>query len=78
MCWQSLHWSTSEEGKTTVRSLVVRILKNPIILGAIAAIVCLLLGIKIPATVNGVISSMSETCSVMAMITLVHLFNRWE
>ena len=62
-------------GKTTVRSLVVRILKNPIILGAIAAIVCLLLGIKIPATVNGVISSMSETCSVMAMIILGASFN---
>ena len=57
-------------GRTSAGDMIIRILKNPIILGALAAIACMALGIQVPKQVNSVISSMSDTCTVMAMIIL--------
>lgn len=57
-------------GRTSAGDMLIRILKNPIILGALAAIACMALGIQVPKQINSVISSMSETCTVMAMIIL--------
>ncbi len=62
-------------GRTDYKDMVLKIAQNPIILGAIAGILALLLGIKVPASIEKVISGMSDATTPIAMILLGASFN---
>lgn len=62
-------------GKVSPLSMVKKIFTNPIILGAIAAIIAMALHITLPHAVNSVVSSMSDATTPIAMILLGASFN---
>lgn len=62
-------------GKTSVTKMITKIIKNPIILGAVMAVIVISLGIKLPHAVDGVVAAMSDATTPMAMILLGTSFN---
>ncbi len=57
-------------GKADIIRTAKKVLKNPIILGAIAAGIVMLLGIRLPAAVEQTISTLSDCTAPIAMILL--------
>ena len=57
-------------GKVDVVQMLKKILTNPIIDGAIAAAVVMILGIKLPAPVESTVTSLSDATSPIALILL--------
>lgn len=57
-------------GKANIRSIAKKIATNPIILGAVAAIICIVLKIHVPSAINQTISGMCNATTPMAMILL--------
>lgn len=57
-------------GHVGVGDIIKNIFKNPIIIGALAGIVALLLHIKLPGAVSSIISDMSSVTTPMALILL--------
>lgn len=62
-------------GKANIKSILKKIATNPIILGAVAAIVALALHIHVPDSINQTISGMCNATTPMAMILLGASFN---
>lgn len=63
-------------GRADLRSVLKKILTNPIILGAVAAILALTLNISVPSAVNKTISGMCDATTPIAMILLGASFNK--
>lgn len=57
-------------GKIRRSQIVLRILTNPLILGAIAGVLAALFGLRLPRTIDSVIGQMSDVCSPLALIIL--------
>lgn len=62
-------------GKADLKSVARKVLTNPIILGALAAIAAILLHIHVPSAINQTISGMCNATTPMAMILLGASFN---
>lgn len=62
-------------GKTSASNMLRKIITNPIIQGAIAAVIVIMAGIRIPKSVDSVVSAMSDATTPMAMILLGASFN---
>lgn len=56
--------------KSTGWQIAVDVLKNPLIVGGLAALAVMLLGIQVPETLHMTIVTLSDTASPMAMILL--------
>lgn len=63
-------------GRANLKSVLKKILTNPIILGAVAAILALALNISVPSAVNKTISGMCDATTPFAMILLGASFNK--
>lgn len=63
-------------GRANLKSVLKKILTNPIILGAVAAILALALNISVPSAVNKTISGMCDATTPIAMILLGASFNK--
>ena len=57
-------------GKVNIKDLLIRILTNPIMEGAIAAVIVMALGIKLPEVIHGTITTLSDCTSPIALILL--------
>ena len=57
-------------GKVSFSHIVVNILKNPLIIGAIAGIVSVVIGLKVPAFLEKTIESMAAVATPMALLML--------
>lgn len=57
-------------GKANLRSVAKKVITNPIILGAMAGIICIVLKIHIPTGINQAVSGMCNATTPMAMILL--------
>ena len=57
-------------GKANIGTVALKVLRNPLIIGAAAGLVVCLTGIKIPGIAAGVIEGMSEATMPMALIML--------
>lgn len=57
-------------GRADAKLLIKRIFTNPIIEGAMVAIVFMILGIKLPATLHGAVTTLSDATSPVALILL--------
>lgn len=56
--------------KVSIKDLVLRIAKNPLILGAAAGLLCVLLHIKLPHAIDSTISQLSAATTPIALIVL--------
>jgi len=63
-------FETFRGGKIDMKAMLKHILTNPIVDGGIAALIVMMLGIKLPAAIEGTISSMSDATAPIAMILL--------
>ena len=63
-------FETFRGGKVNAGDMIKRILTNPIIDGGIAAFVVMLLGIDLPAAIEGTICTLSDATAPIAMILL--------
>lgn len=63
-------------GKPSLKDMVKKVCTNPLILGAVAAIICIALRIHIPSAVNQTISGMCDATTPIAMILLGASFNK--
>ena len=63
-------FETFRGGRVDVRDMIKRILTNPIIDGGIAALIVMVLGIKLPTAVEWTVTSLSDATSPIAMILL--------
>ena len=63
-------FETFRGGRVNVRSILKRIMTNPIIDGGIAAFVVMILGIELPAAVESTVGALSDATSPIAMILL--------
>ena len=63
-------FETFRGGKVNVKEMLKRILTNPIIDGGIAAFIVMMLGIKLPASLEGTIGTLSDATAPIAMILL--------
>jgi predicted permease len=57
-------------GKVDIKDIIKRILTNPIIDGGIAAFIVMILGIQLPATIEGTVSALSDTTAPISLILL--------
>ena len=57
-------------GRADILDLIKRIFTNPIIEGALAAILLMLLNIKLPETMHGAVTALSDATSPVALILL--------
>jgi predicted permease len=62
-------------GKPSVREMIKDLLKNPIILGAVAGIIAILTDLKLPASIEIPINMLAEVASPMAILLLGASFN---
>lgn len=62
-------------GKADLKTVLKKILTNPIILGAVAALLAILFQIHLPSSINQTISGMCNATTPMAMILLGASFN---
>lgn len=62
-------------GKPSVPHMLKKVAQNPIILGALVAIIFLALGIRVPDTAMKVVSGMSDATTPMALVLLGASFN---
>lgn len=63
-------FETFRGGRVNMKDMVRRILTNPIIDGGIAAFIVMMLGIKLPASIEGTIGTLSDATAPIAMILL--------
>lgn len=57
-------------GRVDIKDIIKRILTNPIIDGGIAAFIVMILGIQLPATIEGTVSALSDTTAPISLILL--------
>lgn len=57
-------------GQVNVKSLLVSICKNPLIVGAAAGLLFVALGIELPTSVESAISQLGSTASIITMVAL--------
>lgn len=57
-------------GKVRIGKMLLNVLKNPIIIGAIVAIAATLVGLKVPAVLDQLIGEMADTTTIMALVIL--------
>ena len=62
-------------GKPSALHIFKAIAKNPLILGALAGILAVVTGLKLPATLENVVSSMSGVATPLALLTLGAFFD---
>ena len=63
-------FETFRGGKTSVKKLIKNILVNPIMIGAYAAIIVILTGVRFPSAIEGVVEQVSSMGSCLALILL--------
>ena len=66
--------SVNSGEKPSVRRLLLDVMKNPLILGTVAGVLVLLLGLKLPAPLETVASQVTQTASAMLLILLGAFF----
>lgn len=57
-------------GNVSVKEMLIQILTNPIMEGGIAAVIVMILGIRLPAVIEGTVTSLADCTSPVALILL--------
>jgi len=57
-------------GKPNAKNIIKGVLANPIIIGGLAALLVVLIGLKLPVAVEKTVTSLSDATTVIAMILL--------
>lgn len=62
-------------GKPSVRHILLQVIKNPLILGALTGLASVLINLKLPEMLESVVSSMSSAATPLALLTLGAFFD---